>query len=69
MKKVFETKTGVKLYFDEDKYTYKSEDIKAVKDALEEDFLNYQIDPDGAIMANNLLVIMEDMDKMKAIKN
>lgn len=69
MKKVFETKTGVKLYFDEYKYTYESEDIKAVKDALEEDFLNYQIDPDGAIMANNLLVIMEDMDKMKAIKN
>ena len=64
MKKVFETKEGVILYFDEDKYTYQSENIDAVKTALNEDILNYQIDPKGAAMAHNLLLIIEDMNKM-----
>jgi hypothetical protein len=64
MEKVFETKEGIALYFDEDKYTYQSENIDAVKTALNIDILNYQIDPKGAAMAHNLLVIMEDMDRM-----
>jgi hypothetical protein len=64
MEKVFETKEGVVLYFDEDKYTYQSENIDAVKTALNIDILNYQIDPKGAAIAHNLLVIMEDMDRM-----
>lgn len=64
MEKVFETKEGVTLYFDADKYTYQSDDIDAVKTALNIDILNYQIDPKGAAMAHNLLVIMEDMDRM-----
>jgi hypothetical protein len=64
MEKVFETKEGVVLYFNEEKYTYQSDNIEAVKNALNTDILNYQIDPEGAIMAHNLLIIMEDMDRM-----
>ena len=64
MQKVFETKEGIALYFDEETFTYHSENIDAVKTALNTDILNYQIDPKGAAMAHNLLVIMEDMDRM-----
>ncbi len=64
MEKVFETKEGVALYFDTDKYTYQSDDINAVLTALNKDILNYQKDPKGAARAYNLMVIMGDMDRM-----
>ena len=63
--KVFETKQGVALFFDEEDYSYSSNNMSAVKAALKEDMSNYRIDPQAAIMAHNLMVIMRDMDAMK----
>lgn len=67
MEKVFETKNGVALFFDEDNYSYKCDNIETVKAALEEDIANYLIDADAAIMAHNLLVIMDDMDYQRCM--
>lgn len=67
MEKIFETKEGVVLYFDENTYTYQTDDIDAVKTALKKDVLNYQIDVNGAIMAHNILTMIEDMDRMASI--
>lgn len=64
MEKIFTTAEGVELYFDKDTYTYKTDDINAVKAALKKDIDNYQIDPGSAIMAHNLLVIIEDIERM-----
>jgi hypothetical protein len=68
MERIFTTAEGIELYFDEDTYTYKTDDIDAVKAALEKDIHNYQIDPSSAIVAHNLLTIMEDMDRMANYK-
>ena len=65
MTKVFETKEGVELFFDEEKYDYSSSNIIAVEAALTEDCNNYAIDPIAAQAAFNLLSIMENMDRMK----
>lgn len=67
MEKIFTTKDGVDFYFDEENYTYKCDDIDAVKAALSEDISNFQVDPKGAEMALNLLVVIEDVDRMKMI--
>lgn len=63
MEKIFETKEGVVLYFDESTYTYQTDDINAVKNALKKDVHNYQIDVNAAIMAHNILTMIEDMDR------
>ena len=64
--KVFETKQGVKLFFDEEKYDYSSDNMQAIEAALKEDMSNYKIDPQGAAMAHNLMAIMQNMDVMRA---
>ena len=63
--KVFETKQGVALFFDEEKYDYSSNNMPAIEAALKEDISNYRIDPQGAAMAHNLMAIMHSMDVMK----
>ena len=65
--KVFETKEGVALFFDEKNYDYSSDNMSAIEAALKEDMSNYKIDPQGAAMAHNLMVIMQNMDAMKEI--
>ena len=67
MEKIFETKEGVVLYFDESTYTYQTDDINAVKNALKKDVRNYQIDVNAAIMAHNILTMIEDMDRKASI--
>ena len=61
--KVFETREGVELFFDEDNYDYSSSNIVAVEAALKEDMSNYLVDPQGAAMAHNLMTIMVSMDR------
>lgn len=61
--KVFETREGVELFFDEEKYDYSSDNMQAVEAALKEDISNYRIDPQGAAMAHNLMTIMVSMDR------
>ena len=63
--KVFETKEGVALFFDEEKYNYLSDNMQAVEAALKEDISNYRIDPQGAAMAHNLMAIMQNMDAIR----
>lgn len=63
--KVFETREGVELFFDEENYDYSSDNMQAVEAALKEDMSNYRIDPQGAAMAHNLMAIMQSMDVMK----
>ncbi len=63
--KVFETKEGVELFFDEENYDYSSDNMPAIEAALNEDMSNYKIDPQGAAMAHNLMAIMQSMDAMK----
>jgi hypothetical protein len=65
--KVFETKQGVELFFDEEKYDYSSDNIPAIEAALKEDISNYKIDPQGAAMAHNLMAIMQSMDAIKKV--
>lgn len=67
MEKIFETREGVVLYFDESTYTYQTDDINAVKNALKKDVHNYQIDVNAAIMAHNILTMIEDMDRKASI--
>lgn len=64
--KVFETREGVALFFDEENYDYSSDNMVAIEAALKEDMSNYRIDPQGAAMAHNLMVIMQSMDAMRA---
>ena len=61
--KVFETKEGVALFFDEEKYDYSSDNMQAVETALKEDMSNYRIDPQGAAIAHNLMATMVSMDR------
>lgn len=61
--KVFETKEGVALFFDEEKYDYSSDNMQAIETALKEDISNYLTDPQGAAMAHNLMAIMVSMDR------
>lgn len=61
--KVFETREGVELFFDEENYNYSSSNIVAIEAALKEDISNYRIDPKGAAMAHNLMAIMVSMDR------
>lgn len=61
--KVFETREGVALFFDEEKYDYSSDNMQAVEAALKEDLSNYRIDPQGAAIAHNLMTIMVSMDR------
>ena len=61
--KVFETREGVELFFDEENYDYSSSNIIAVEAALKEDMDNYKRDPVGAAMAHNLMTIMVSMDR------
>ena len=63
--KVFETKEGVALFFDEENYDYSSDNMQAVEEALKKDMSNYRIDPKGATMAHNLMAIMQSMDVMR----
>ena len=63
--KVFETREGVELFFDEENYDYSSDNMQAVETALKEDISNYGIDPQGAAMAHNLMTIMQSMDVMR----
>jgi hypothetical protein len=63
--KVFETKEGVALFFDEENYDYSSDNMPAIEAALNEDMSNYKTDPQGAAMAHNLMAIMQSMDVMK----
>lgn len=63
--KVFETKQGVALFFDEKNYDYSSDNMQAVEAALKEDMSNYRIDPQGAVMAHNLMAIMQNMDAVR----
>jgi hypothetical protein len=63
--KVFETKEGVALFFDEENYDYSSDNMTAIEAALKEDMSNYRIDPQGAAMAHNLMAIMQSMDVIK----
>jgi len=63
--KVFETREGVALFFDEEKYDYSSDNMQAVETALKKDMSNYRIDPQGAAMAHNLMAIMQNMDAVK----
>lgn len=65
MTKVFETKEGVELFFDEERYDYSSSNMQAIEAALNEDMSNYKTDPQGAAMAHNLMAIMQSMDVMK----
>ena len=61
--KVFETKEGVALFFDEENYDYSSDNMPAIEAALNEDMSNYKTDPQGAAMAHNLMTIMVSMDR------
>lgn len=61
--KVFETREGVALFFDEKNYDYSSSNIQAVEAALKKDMSNYRTDPQGAAMAHNLMAIMVSMDR------
>lgn len=63
--KVFETKEGVELFFDEENYDYSSDNMPAIEAALNEDMSNYKTDPQGAVMAYNLMTVMQSMDVMK----
>ena len=63
--KVFETKEGVALFFDEENYDYSSDNMQAVETALKEDMSNYLVDPQGAAIAHNLMAIMQNMDAVK----
>ena len=63
--KVFETKQGVALFFDEENYDYSSDNMQAVETALKEDMSNYRTDPQGAAMAHNLMAIMQNMDAVR----
>jgi hypothetical protein len=67
--KVFETKEGVELFFDEENYDYSSSNIQAIEVALKEDMSNYRIDPQGAAMAHNLMAIMVSMDRYHEMVN
>lgn len=62
MEKLFETKEGVVLYFDDN--TYQTDDINAVKNALNQDVQNFDIDINAVIMVHNILVIIDDVDNM-----
>jgi len=63
--KVFETRQGVALFFDEENYDYSSDNMSAIEAALKEDISNYKVDPQGAAMAYNLMVIMQSMDTIR----
>lgn len=63
--KVFETREGVALFFDEENYDYSSDNMQAVEAALKEDISNYLVDPQGAAMAHNLMTIMQSMDAVR----
>jgi hypothetical protein len=63
--KVFETREGIALFFDEENYDYSSDNMPAIEAALKEDMSNYRIDPQGAAMAHNLMVIMQSMDAIR----
>ena len=63
--KVFETREGVELFFDEENYDYSSDNMQAIEAALKEDISNYKVDPQGAAIAHNLMAIMQSMDVMK----
>lgn len=55
------------MYFDEN--TYQTDNINAVKNALNEDVRNYEIDANAAIMAHNILVMIDDVDSMASFIN
>lgn len=59
---IFQTKNGVKLFFDDERYDYRSENTQAVRDALKKDMVNFELDPISAVMAHNILQIMQSMD-------
>ena len=59
---VFKTKSNVKLFFDDETFSYECTDIDEVRNALEHDLANATVDPMGAAYAYNLLTIMTAMD-------
>lgn len=61
-KLIFETKNGVKLFFDEERYDYRSENTQEVRKALKKDMSDFEVDPIAAVLAHNILQIMQSMD-------
>ena len=69
MEKIFTTKNGTDLFFDEDNYSYQTNDVQDVVTCLQEDIDNYKVDINAAIMAHNILTIMRDIDQRNNIQN
>lgn len=69
MEKIFTTKNGTDLFFDEDNYSYQTNDVQDVVNCLQEDIDNYKVDINAAIMAHNILSIMRDIDQRNNIQN
>ena len=69
MEKIFTTKNGTDLFFDEDNYNYQTNDVQDVVNCLQEDIDNYKVDINAAIMAHNILTIMRDIDQRNHIQN
>lgn len=69
MEKIFTTKNGTDLFFDEDNYSYQTNDVQDVVNCLQEDIDNYKVDINAAIMAHNILTIMRDIDQRNNIQN
>lgn len=63
--KVFETRKGVALFFDEENCVFSSDNMPAVKAALKEDISNYKVDPLSASLAQNLMTTMENVDALR----
>lgn len=59
---IFRTKSGIILFFDEERYDYRSENVQEVREALKKDMTNFELDPIAAVMAHNILQIMQSMD-------
>lgn len=69
MEKIFTTKNGTDLFFDEDNYSYQTNDVQDVVNCLQEDIDNHEVDTVAAAMAHNILTIMQDMDRQHNPKN
>lgn len=69
MEKIFTTKNGTDLFFDEDNYNYQTNDVQDVVNCLQEDIDNYKVDINAAIIAHNILTIMRDIDQRNNIQN
>ena len=59
------TAKGTELYFDEHLSSYMTTDIQDVRESLEEDINNYQLDPVGAEEAYRIKEILDNIDRKK----